>query len=154
MSAARQPPLPQAKATDDVDMYIGARLRFWRRILNIDSKNLARKLQITSQQLQKYEKGVNRISASRLYKISQVLQIPIAYFYQDIDVITQSLPRPNGHDVLRKRLSAIEFMTTEVAVDLCRTFISIRNPYTKDALLQLMMDVAARDRENTTNKTA
>lgn len=145
MSSARQPPSSQAKATDDIDIYIGARLRFWRRILNIDSKQLARKLQITSQQLQKYEKGVNRISAGRLYKISQVLQIPITYFYQDIDVITQSLARPNGHEVLRQRLSAVEFMATEVAIDLCRTFISIRNPYTKDAIIQLMVAVADRD---------
>lgn len=145
MSSARQPPSSQAKATDDIDIYIGARLRFWRRILNIDSKQLARKLQITSQQLQKYEKGVNRISAGRLYKISQVLQIPITYFYQDIDVITQSLARPNGHEVLRQRLSAVEFMATEVAIDLCRTFINIRNPYTKDAIIQLMVAVADRD---------
>lgn len=145
MSSARQPPSSQAKATDDIDIYIGARLRFWRRILNIDSKQLARKLQITSQQLQKYEKGVNRISAGRLYKISQELQIPITYFYQDIDVITQSLARPNGHEVLRQRLSAVEFMATEVAIDLCRTFINIRNPYTKDAIIQLMVAVADRD---------
>lgn len=145
MDVVKLPSFPRVKSTDETDMYIGARLRFWRRILNIDSKQLARKLQITYQQLQKYEKGINRISASRLYKISQELQIPISYFYQDIDVITQSPTRTHERDVLSMRLTTIEFMATDVAIELCRSFISIHNPYTKDAVLQLLVALSARD---------
>jgi len=136
----------QAKATDGTDQCIGARLRFWRRTLNVDSKVLAKKLQITYQQLQKYEKGVNRISASRLYKIAQELHIPVNYFYQDLDLISQSVPNAGAKDVLNSRLSVIEFMATDVAMELCRTFAGIKNPYTKEAILDLMATVAANDR--------
>lgn len=148
MDAVKRPSSPRAKSADETDIYIGARLRFWRRILNIDSKQLARQLCITYQQLQKYEKGTNRISASRLYKISQVLQIPISYFYQDIDLITQSPSSTHGRDVLSMRLTAIEFMATDVAMELCRCFTSIRNPYTKEAILQLLVAISAHDRNS------
>lgn len=134
------------KGTDETDLFIGARLRFWRRILNIDAKQLAKNLNITYQQLQKYEKGVNRISASRLYRISKELHIPVSYFYQDMDLIVQSPPTRDLQDILNKRMSAIEFMATEVAMELCKSFVAIRNLYTKEAILQLTASIAARDR--------
>lgn len=134
------------KGVDETDLFIGARLRFWRRILKVDAKQLAKTLQITYQQLQKYEKGINRISASRLYRISRELHIPVSYFYQDIDLIVQSQPAQELQDVLSKRMSAIDFMATEAAMELCKSFVAIRSLYTKEAILQLTASIAARDR--------
>ena len=146
MRDPKQGPATRTKGSDETDLFIGARLRFWRRILNVDSKQLAKNLNITYQQLQKYEKGINRISASRLYKISQELHIPVSYFYQDMDLIVQSAPGSEMKEVLNKRMSAIEFMATEVAMELCRSFIAIRSLYTKEAILRLTVSIAARDR--------
>jgi transcriptional regulator with XRE-family HTH domain len=144
--------LPSAscvKATDDTDRSIGGRLRFWRRTLNIDSKVLAKKLKITYQQLQKYEKGINRVSASRLYHIAQLLRIPVSYFYQDLDLISQSAPNSTTKDVLSTRIDVVEFMSTDVAMDLCRAFVSINNPLVKEAILALIVSVATNgDKKN------
>lgn len=137
---------PCIKATDDVDQFIGSRLRFWRRALNVNSKLLAKRLNITYQQLQKYEKGVNRISASRLYRIASELHIPVSYFYQDVDFIMQSASTAAAIDVLKSRMTTIEFMSTEIAINLCKAFSEIRDPYTKEALLNLIVAVADRDR--------
>jgi transcriptional regulator with XRE-family HTH domain len=141
-------PLPSkhSKACADTDICIGARLRFWRKTLNINSKQLAKKLQVTYQQLQKYEKGANRISASRLYQVALELHIPVSYFYQDVDLIVQTAPGTGTKDVLNTRMSAIEFMTTNVAMELCRAFSGIKNPYTKEAVLNLVSAIAERDR--------
>jgi transcriptional regulator with XRE-family HTH domain len=69
------------RKTSDLDTHIGLRLRMRRILLNLTQDDLAQRLNITFQQIQKYEKAVNRISASRLYDISQVLNIDISYFF-------------------------------------------------------------------------
>ena len=70
----------QASATDQM---VGARLKQRRRLLGISQKELAEKLELAIQQLQKYETGRNRISASRLYQISQILGVPIDWFFSE-----------------------------------------------------------------------
>jgi len=74
---------PKGRA-DEIDAHVGARLRIRRNLLGVSQEILADKLGITFQQLQKYEKGVNRIGASRLYKLSQLLNVPLDYFFEQI----------------------------------------------------------------------
>ena len=69
---------------DPVDVSIGSRLRLRRLALGLSQSSLANALGITFQQIQKYERGTNRIVASRLYRLSQVLQVPVQYFFQDL----------------------------------------------------------------------
>lgn len=63
-----------------VDIYVGSRLKLRRLILGISQKKMAEKLGITFQQVQKYENGINRISASRLWDISKLLKVQVEYF--------------------------------------------------------------------------
>ena len=69
---------------DPVDVSIGSRLRLRRLALGLSQSSLANALGITFQQIQKYERGTNRIVASRLYRLSQVLQVPVQYFFQEL----------------------------------------------------------------------
>jgi transcriptional regulator with XRE-family HTH domain len=77
---------------DPMDLHVGWRLKMRRTILGLSQEKLAEKLGITFQQVQKYERGQNRISASRLYHLSQLLQVEISYFFQDHDLASQDFP--------------------------------------------------------------
>lgn len=68
-----------------IDVHVGARIAARRKLLQLSQKELAEKLGITFQQVQKYEKGVNRIGAGRLYSIANILGVDITYFYDDVD---------------------------------------------------------------------
>lgn len=79
-----QVPIHQRSSTT-IDRYIGRRMRFRRLEINLSQERLGAELGITAQQLQKYERGTNRICASRLHRIAQILNVPITYFFRDID---------------------------------------------------------------------
>ncbi len=69
--------------TNPVDIHVGKRLRLKRTILGMSQEELAKNLGITFQQVQKYEKGVNRIGSSRLFDIAQVLGVPVSFFFDE-----------------------------------------------------------------------
>lgn len=68
-----------------VDVYVGSRLRQRRMLMGLSQKQMANELGVTFQQVQKYENGVNRISASRLWDISKILKAPIEFFFEGMD---------------------------------------------------------------------
>lgn len=69
---------------DPVDTHVGARLRLRRTLMGLSQTELARAVGLTFQQVQKYESGANRISASRLYHIAEALDVPVSFFFDDI----------------------------------------------------------------------
>ena len=69
-------------ALNPIDKHVGSRVRMLRRMLDMSQTDLANALGLTFQQVQKYEKGSNRISASRLQHISQILQVPVPFFFE------------------------------------------------------------------------
>lgn len=71
------------RAAQPLDVHVGKRVRLRRALLNVSQEQLAERLGITFQQLQKYERGVNRVSASRLFDIGEALEVPVAYFYAE-----------------------------------------------------------------------
>src|ERR1043166_6896927 len=77
--------------TQDIDRHVGARVRERRIMLGLTQQQLADLIGITYQQAHKYERGINRVSAGRLYEIAQVLNAPITYFYEGLG---QEAPRP------------------------------------------------------------
>ncbi len=82
-----------------VDLHVGNRVRIFRTLKGFSQERLGTALGLTFQQVQKYEKGMNRIGASRLWDISQVLQTPIALFYEDLPVEAESLSPRHLNDV-------------------------------------------------------
>jgi transcriptional regulator with XRE-family HTH domain len=83
-SVDRQTELPGTKASTAVDLHVGQQLRARRKTLGLSQELLATRVGVTFQQMQKYEKGTNRISASRLFDIAQALSVPVSYFFEGL----------------------------------------------------------------------
>lgn len=69
-------------APDPIDIHVGGRVRLRRTLMGLSQAALARSLGLTFQQIQKYEKGYNRIGSSRLFQIARILEVPVAYFFE------------------------------------------------------------------------
>ena len=74
----------EARKSNDIDVYVGQRIRMRRVQCKMGQVELATKVGVTFQQLQKYEKGANRIGASRLYRIAQIMETPVEFFFEDL----------------------------------------------------------------------
>ncbi len=79
----------QTGVPDPVDVHVGGRVKLRRTLLGLSQEELADAVGVTFQQIQKYERGTNRMGASRLFDMATVLDVPVSYFYQDI-------PRKSG----------------------------------------------------------
>src|SRR6202795_1485752 len=75
------------KAPNPIDKHVGSRVRMRRMMLGMSQEKLGDALGLTFQQVQKYEKGTNRIGASRLQQISQILQVPVAFFFEGAPIV-------------------------------------------------------------------
>lgn len=76
--------------TDPVDKHVGARIKLRRSLIGATQEYLAEHLNLTFQQIQKYENGANRVSASKLYRIANILGVPVSFFFEGLD---QAEPR-------------------------------------------------------------
>ncbi len=98
-----------------VDLYVGARLRIRRKVLGLSQTQLADALGITFQQIQKYERGANRISASKLYEAARLLQSPVSYFFEGLDETAQG-----DDDGFAQRMT--QFVATPEGLELAGLF--------------------------------
>lgn len=131
-----------SKKPGEMDQQIGGRLRLWRRTMHIDGYALAERLGITYQQLQKYEKGMNRISAVRLFQIAGELNIPIDYFYHDAKMVRiGSTATANQAGV--KNTEQYNLLMSGHGVDFLKSYASIKDPSVKKALIDLIRTIAA-----------
>lgn len=120
-----------------MDQYIGGRLRLWRRTMDVDAYFLAERIGITYQQLQKYEKGMNRISATRLYAIARELNVPIDYFYQEAALASQV---ETGEGAAR-----MAALSGGGGADLLKCYVSIKDPSVRKAVLNLVRSIVQND---------
>ncbi len=75
---------PKQRGHDPVDIHVGSRVRLRRTLLGMSQEKLGRAVSLTFQQIQKYERGSNRIGSSRLFQFSKVLQVPVSFFFDDM----------------------------------------------------------------------
>jgi transcriptional regulator with XRE-family HTH domain len=121
-----------------VDDSIGARIRLRRRMLKVSQERLAFDLGLTPQQVQKYERAKNGVSASRLYQIARSLGSPIAYFFEDLPP-----PEPNeGSENAPPTETIHAFLMTHEGLELARLFPLIRAAKTRRHLVDLVRDLA------------
>src|SRR5215216_762258 len=83
----RRPGRPRIETPNPIDVRVGARLRLRRKMLGLSQEKLGEAIGLTFQQIQKYERGANRIGASRLYELSRVLDMPVSFFFEDTDPV-------------------------------------------------------------------
>jgi len=129
-----------------VDMHVGKRVRLRRTLLGMSQEQLGTELNITFQQVQKYERGANRISASRLWDISQILDVPISYFFDDMSQDTmKSSPRRVGRggdvqDIHGNHLR--DPMARRETLELVRTYYTIDKPIVRKRISEMVKSIA------------
>ena len=90
---------------DPVDMHVGARIRLRRTLLGLSQSELGTALGLTFQQVQKYERGANRVAASTLHRLAGALDVPVSFFFDDLPDELMLPPGTNGDDTLTRRES-------------------------------------------------
>ncbi|MES2729521.1 MAG: helix-turn-helix transcriptional regulator [Pseudomonadota bacterium] len=142
-----------------IDIHVGSRLRERRMLLSVPQDQLAKQTGITFQQIQKYESGRNRVSASRLYEFSRILDVPIAYFFSGFRQLTGLTPDENVayglSDQAQENFGGFErtasanaftpgsWTTERDTLDLVRAFQSIKNPKMQKEFLRFAKQMAA-----------
>ncbi len=130
------------KSVDQVDAFVGSRVRFRRVTIGMSQEQLGSAIGLTFQQIQKYEKGLNRIGAGRLYRIAQILSVPVHFFYE-------GLPNPSEEgdfDAVNDRATEIqEFLATTDGHALAQSFLEIKDSATRRRLIDLVRTIAVTD---------
>jgi len=126
----------KAKSPTSIDAYVGSRVRARRKLLRLSQVALAERIGVTFQQIQKYEKGINRIGASRLQTIAETLGVPVQFFFEnDTEPTTYNLVS-NGRDDLNA------FLASKDAQALNRAFMAIESPAIRQKLVALAKSLA------------
>jgi transcriptional regulator with XRE-family HTH domain len=136
---------------DPVDTHVGAKVKTRRLMLGLSQEELAKAIGLTFQQVQKYERGTNRISVSRLVDISRALKVSFDYFLDGCNAIANGGKRPALRGVADNRQEAFEaapmFAKRDV-LELVRAYSRIGTPQLKKQLLEMAKAMAASSNEN------
>jgi len=127
------------KRPDPVDVEVGHRIRIERLARGLSQTALANQLGVTFQQVQKYEKGVNRVGAGRLTKIAEVLGVPVGAFFTGKEVL-DSEERAQGSD----EASPLKLLTVSGAFRLLRAYADIEDGNLRRSIVDLVEQVSAR----------
>ncbi len=122
------------RSPNPVDLHVGGRIRMRRRLLGVSQEKLAEALGLTFQQIQKYERGANRVSASKLYEIARTLQAPIAYFFEGLT--DPSALEPS--DAVSSEQIVNDFLMTGEGLELAAAFPRVRRGPVRRRILDLI----------------
>jgi transcriptional regulator with XRE-family HTH domain len=128
------------KAPNPIDKHVGSRVRMRRMMLSMSQEKLGDALGLTFQQVQKYEKGTNRIGASRLQQISTILQVPVAFFFEGAPAMQGQAP-----DGMREAPSPAyvsDFLATSEGLALTKAFMRIKEAKLRRRVVDLVKEIA------------
>lgn len=123
-----------------VDIRVGARVRQRRTLLGMSQEKLARGLGLTFQQVQKYERGTNRIGASRLFDLSRILNVSVSYFF-DAEGPAAAMPVPGLAESAQATFGA-DTLSRRETLELVSAYYRIRNPQTRKRIFDLVRSLA------------
>ena len=126
------------KSPNPIDLHVGNRVRMRRMMLSLSQEKLGEALGITFQQIQKYEKGINRIGAGRLQNISQILDVPISYFYEDAPENDSQINMAEGFAETSNTSYVSELLTTSDGLELTRAFLKIQDGKVRKLIVNLV----------------
>jgi transcriptional regulator with XRE-family HTH domain len=124
------------KKPNPIDRHVGARVRMRRLMLDMTQTQLGDKLGLTFQQVQKYEKGTNRIGASRLQHIAEVLQVPVSFFFEGVVGEMKSAES--------RSLFVSDFLASSEGIALVKAYMSIKDTKTRRCIVQLVEQISPR----------
>ncbi len=127
-----------------VDVHVGARLRVRRTLLGMNQTTLGDTLGLSFQQVQKYERGTNRISAGRLFALSQMLDVPVEYFFDDMPTaVAASSPAQSGGKAIKPPSYKPDPMAMQETLELVRAYYKISDPQVRKRVYELTKTLGA-----------
>lgn len=130
------------KAPNPIDKHVGSRVRMRRMMVGMSQEKLGESLGITFQQIQKYEKGTNRIGASRLQQISIVLGVPVAFFFEGAPTL---VPNEEGFSEAASPTFVNDFLATSDGLALTRNFMRISDSKVRRRIVELVAAIAGEE---------
>jgi len=130
------------KAPNPVDKYVGSRVRMRRIMLGMSQEKLGEALGLTFQQVQKYEKGTNRVGASRIQQISEILQVPVSFLFEGGPSSSASA---ENHNEGISPAYVSDFLATSEGLALTRAFTRIADPKLRRSIVELVEQIAERE---------
>jgi len=131
------------KKPNPIDIHVGSRVRLRRNMLGMSQEKLGESLGITFQQIQKYEKGTNRVGASRLQAIASVLSVPVSFFFEDAPDIPGSPTAGFRED--NSTSYVVDFLNSTEGLQLNRAFVKIADPKVRRRVVDLVKALADED---------
>ena len=126
-----------------IDVHVGNRVRMRRMLIGMSQEKLGEKLGLTFQQVQKYEKGSNRVSASRLHHMAQILNVPVQYFFDDLPEGAAS-EEHGGFSESAEPNMIMSFLSTSEGLQLTRAFNEITDTDVRRRVVDLVKSLASR----------
>jgi transcriptional regulator with XRE-family HTH domain len=124
------------KSSSPTDRHVGARVRMRRMMLGMSQTKLGDAIGLTFQQVQKYEKGTNRIGAGRLQQIAHILQVPVSFFFEGLPLPSEA-PSEEGTYI-------DDFLATSDGLSLTKYFMRIKDPKLRHCIVHLVEQIATR----------
>jgi transcriptional regulator with XRE-family HTH domain len=131
-----------SRRPNPVDAHVGTRVRLRRMLLGMSQERLGEHLGLTFQQVQKYEKGVNRIGASRLFDLAHVLGVPIQFFYDEIPSGTMPAQSAPGFADRPAESYVVDFLSTREGMELNKAFVRIQDPKVRRSIVEMVRAMA------------
>ena len=133
------------KAPNPTDKHVGSRVRMRRMMLQMSQEKLGDALGLTFQQVQKYEKGTNRIGASRLQQIAHILQVPVEFFFEGAPSVPGG-PRTEGMAEAPSPAYVSDFLATSDGLALTKAFTRISDSKLRRRIVDLVEQIAATEK--------
>ena len=126
----------------EMDVHVGQRLRVRRSLLGLSQEKLAEALGITFQQVQKYERGTNRVSAGRLFDLGNILEVPVSYFFEQFGQDQNAAVglSDNAQDAFEHD----DIMNSKETLDLVRTYYSVQDPAARKDIIKFIKSMATK----------
>jgi transcriptional regulator with XRE-family HTH domain len=133
------------KVPNPIDKHVGSRVRMRRMLLGLSQEKLGEALGVTFQQVQKYEKGMNRIGASRLQDIAKILDAPPSFFFEGAPTQAAAAAPQGGFSEGQSATFVVDFLSTVEGLQLNKAFAAIKDPKVRRRIVDLVVAIAVSD---------
>lgn len=134
-----------SRKPNPIDAHVGTRVRLRRMLLGMSQEKLGEHLGLTFQQVQKYEKGVNRIGASRLFDLARVLGVPVQFFYDEAPADHGETALAPGFGERPTESYVVEFLSTREGLELNKAFVKIADARVRRSIVELVRTLGGED---------
>jgi len=132
---------PKAKSPNPIDVHVGSRVRLRRTMAKLSQTELGEALGVTFQQVQKYEKGTNRIGASRMQRIAETLNVPVSFFFEDAPGNPANADTP-GMEESGSANFVMDFLSSAEGIELNRAFVRIPSQAIRRRVIDMVRTLA------------